>query len=270
MKAIVCNKYGTPDDLEILDIEKPVPGDDEILVHVRAASITYSNLILILGKPFIARLMGLGFLKPKCRILGSDIAGVVESVGKSTSFFKPGDEVYGDLSEYGRGGFAEYVCAPENALALKPSNADFIEASTLPEASLVALQALRDHGCIEAGQDVLIYGASGGIGTYAVQLAHYFGAKVTGVCGPDNQQLVRSLGADMVLDYTRQDFTAGDKRYDLIVSTAGYRPLRDYEKSLNPCGRYVCTGGKMKQIFQAMLLGQLRSKSTGSSLGVCW
>ncbi len=267
MKAVECKRYGTPENLEIIDVEKPVPGANEVLVRVHAASITYSNLILIRGKPFIARMMGLGLMRPKFRILGSDVAGVIESVGADVSSLKPGDEVFGDLSNASRGSFAEFVCAPENALALKPANADFVQAAALPEASLVALQALRDHGKIRAGMEVLIYGASGGIGSYAVQLARYFGAHVTAVCGPSNLEVVKSLGADQVIDYTKDDFVSSGARYDLIVSTAGYRHIRDYKKALNPEGIYVSTGGHMKQIFQAMLLGPLYSEKKGRKLG---
>ncbi|MCP4400367.1 MAG: NAD(P)-dependent alcohol dehydrogenase [bacterium] len=254
MQAIVCTQYGPPDILELKEVEKPIPRDDEVLVQVHAASVTFSNLMLVKGKPLIGRLF-FGLLKPKYTIPGSDIAGRVEAFGRNVTQFQPGDEVFGDLSECGRGGFAEYVCAPKDALALKPANLSFEDAAVVPEAALVALQALRDHGQIQKGRKVLIYGASGGIGTFAVQIAKYFEAEVTGVCSTRNVEMVRSLGADHVIDYTQEDFTQNGLRYDLIVATVGYRSIFEYKRALSPGGIYVSTGGTMSQIFQAMLLG---------------
>ena len=254
MKAIVCTQYGPPEVLELKELEKPIPRDDDVLVHVHAASVTYSNLMLVRGEPFVGRLF-FGLLKPKYKIPGSDIAGRVEAVGRNVTQFQPGDEVFGDLSNCGRGGFAEYVCAPKDALALKPANISFEEAAAVPEAALVALQALRDKGQIQKGQNVLIYGASGGIGTFAVQIAKYFGAEVTGVCSTRNVDMVRSIGADHVIDYTQEDFTQNGQHYDLIVATAGYRSIFDYKRALSPRGMYVSTGGSMAQTFQAMLIG---------------
>jgi NADPH:quinone reductase-like Zn-dependent oxidoreductase len=204
MKAVVCTKYGPPDVLKLEEVPEPTPGDGEVLVKVHAASVTYSNLMLVRGEPFVGRLMGIGLLKPKQKIPGSDIAGRVEAVGRNVKRFRPGDEVYGDLSGCGRGGYAEYVCAPENALGLKPVNMSFEEAAAVPEAALVALQALRDKGQIQPGQKVLINGASGGVGTFAVQIAKYFGAEVTGVCSTRNLDMVRSIGADHIIDYTEE------------------------------------------------------------------
>jgi NADPH:quinone reductase-like Zn-dependent oxidoreductase len=267
MRAIVCEKFGPPEVLKLVEIQKPVPGDDEVLVEIYAASMTYSNLMLVSGKPFVGRLMGMGLQKPKYQIPGSDIAGKVVAVGKDIKVFHPGDEVYGDLSNCGRGGFAEYVCAPENALGLKPVNSTFAEAAAVPEAALVALQALRDNGRIKEGHKVLIYGASGGIGTFAVQIAKYFGAQVTGVCSTRNLELVRSIGADEVIDYTREDFTKSGLRYDLIIAAAGYRSIFDYKSALNPKGIYVSTGGSMVQTFQALLLGPLVSLGGNKKLG---
>ena len=266
MKAIVCTRYGPPDVLKLEEIQKPTPGDDEILVEVHAASVNYSNLILVRGKPFVARL-GFGLLKPKLKIPGSDIAGRVEAVGRNAKQFQPGDEVFGDLSNCGRGGYAGYVCVPENVLALKPANISFEEAAAVPEAALVALQALRDKGQIKAGQKVLIYGASGGIGTFAVQIAKYFGAQVTGVCSTRKLDMVRSIGADHVIDYTQEDFTQNGQRYDLIVATAGYRSIFDYKRALSPKGMYVATGGSMAQIFQGLLIGPWISMTGSKKLG---
>jgi len=269
MKAIVCTHYGPPEDLKLEEIPKPAPTDDEVLVKVHAASVTFSNLALISGRPFVARLTGLGLIKPATRIPGSDIAGLVEAVGRNAKKFLPGDEVFGDLSVCGRGGLAGYVCAPEHALAKKPANLSFAEAAAVPEASLVALQALRDHGQIKSGQKVLIVGASGGIGTFAIQIAKYFGAEVTGVCSTRNADIVRSLGADHVIDYTKEDFTKTGQQYDLILATAGYRPILDYRRALGPGGIYVATGGAMAQIFEGILLGPFLStggKKMGSML----
>ena len=255
MKAIVYQKYGSPDVLELKDVEKPTPKDNEVLVKVHATSIVFSDLAFVRGKPFLVRMMGSGLLKPKQKILGVDVAGRVEAVGASAKQFHPGDEVFGDLSGCGRGCYAEYVCAPENALALKPANCSFEEAAAVPESAVVALQGLRDKGRIQPGQKVLVNGASGGIGTFAVQIAKSFGAEVTGVCGTRNLDMVRSIGADHVIDYTQQDFTKNGERYDLILATAGYRSIFDYKRALSPRGIHVVTGGSMAQIFQPMLIG---------------
>jgi NADPH:quinone reductase-like Zn-dependent oxidoreductase len=255
MKAILCTKYGPPEVLQLKEVERPTPRDDEVLVKVHATSVVYSDMAFVRGKPFLVRLMGSGLLKPRHKILGVDVAGRVEAVGRNVKQFQAGDEVFGDLSECGRGGYAEYVCARENALALKPANCSFEEAAAVPESAVVALQGLRDKGRIQPGHKVLVNGASGGIGTFAVQIAKSFGAEVTGVCSTRNLEMVRSIGADHVIDYTQEDFTKNGRSYDLILATAGYRSLFDYKRSLSPKGIYVVTGGSMAQIFQPMLLG---------------
>jgi NADPH:quinone reductase-like Zn-dependent oxidoreductase len=255
MKAIVYTEYGPPDVLQLKGVAKPAPNDNEVLIRVHATSVVFSDLAFVRGKPFLVRLMGSGILKPRYRILGVDVAGRVEAVGENVKNFHPGDEVFGDLSGYGRGGYAEYVCAPEKALALKPANCSFEEAAAVPESAVVALQGLRDKGQIQPAQKVLVNGASGGIGTFAVQIAKSFGAEVTGVCSTRNVDMVRSIGADRVIDYTKEDFTKNGQRYDLILATAGYRSLFDYNRALSPKGIYVVTGGSMAQIFQPMLLG---------------
>jgi NADPH:quinone reductase-like Zn-dependent oxidoreductase len=254
MKAIIYTKYGPPDVLQLKEVEKPTPKDNEVLIKVHAASVNYPDWGLLRGKPFVARLWS-GLLKPKHTIPGDDIAGQVEAVGRNVKQFQPGDEVFGDISGCGRGGFAEYVCVPENALALKPASTTFEEAAAVPMAAVVALQGLRDKGQIQQGQKVLINGASGGIGTFAVQIAKSFGTEVTGVCSTRNLDMVRSIGADQVIDYTGEDFTQNEQRYDLILATAGYRSIFDYKRALSPKGIYVSTGGSMAQTFQAMLLG---------------
>ncbi|UCG56609.1 MAG: NAD(P)-dependent alcohol dehydrogenase, partial [Phycisphaerales bacterium] len=205
MKAIVYTEYGPPDVLRLEEIEKPTPSDNEVLVKVHATSIVYSDLAFVRGKPFLVRLVS-GLLKPK-NILGADIAGQVEAVGTTAKQFQPGDEVFGDISGCGWGGFAEYAAVPENALVLKPANLTFEEAAAAPQAAVVALQGLRDKGQIQPGQKILIIGASGGIGTFGVQIAKSFGAEVTGVCSTRNLDMVRSIGADQVIDYTQEDFT---------------------------------------------------------------
>jgi NADPH:quinone reductase-like Zn-dependent oxidoreductase len=262
MKAIVYTKYGPPDVLNLEEVQKPTPDDDEVLVEIHAASVNYANPALVRGEPFMLRLYG-GLREPKYKIPGGDIAGRVEAVGRNVKQFQPGDEVFGDISDCGFGAFAEYVSAPENALALKPANISFEAAAAVPQAALVALQGLRDKGQIQAGQKVLINGASGGNGTFAVQIAKSFGAEVTGVCSTRNVDLVRSIGADRVIDYTQEDFTQNGQRYDLILAVAGYRSIFDYKRALSPRGIYVSAGGSMAQIYQAMLLGPLISM-TGS------
>lgn len=260
MKAIVYTEFGAPDVLRVEEVEEPIPADNEALVRVQAVSINFGDVSFVRGKPLVVRLMGAGLLRPTYTTLGSDIAGRVVAIGKSVRQVQPGDEVYGDLSESGWGGWAEYASVPEQVLAPKPANLTFEQAAAVPQAATVALQGLRDVGQIRPGQSVLIYGASGGIGTFAVQMAKLFGAEVTGVCSTRNLEMVRSIGADHVIDYTREDFAQSDQRYDLIMATAGYRSLFDYRRALNPQGIYVMAGGAMAQVFQALLLGPWASK----------
>jgi NADPH:quinone reductase-like Zn-dependent oxidoreductase len=271
MKAILLTKYGSPQRvLHLAEVEKPTPKEDEVLVKVHAASVTFSNLIMVTGSPFVMRLIAGGLFKPKPVILGSDVTGQVEAVGKDVKQFRSGDEVFGYLAgdDGKKGGYAEYVCAPEKAFGLKPVNLSWEQAAAVPEAALVALQAVRDDGQIQKGQKVLVYGASGGIGTFTVQIAKALGADVTGVCSTKNVDLVRSLGADHVIDYTKEDFTKNGQRYDLIVATAGYRSIYEYKRALSPKGIYVCTGGAWSQIFQALLLAKRLSEPAGKKLGV--
>jgi NADPH:quinone reductase-like Zn-dependent oxidoreductase len=255
MKAIVYEAYGPPDVLELEAVEKPVPRDDEVLVSVHAAALNYVDWALLRGIPFLIRMMSGGLSKPKNTILGADIAGRVEAIGRGVTQFQPGDEVFGDISDYGFGGFAEYVSAPESQLARKPANTSFEEAAAVPMSGVVALQGLRDKGGVQPGQKVLIVGASGGNGTFAVQIAKSFGAEVTGVCSTRNLDMVRSIGADHVIDYTQEDFAQGEERYDLILGAGGYRSIFDYRRALRPEGTYVMVGGGMAQVYEAMLLG---------------
>ena len=249
MKAIVYAKYGPPEDvLEYKEVEKPTPKDNEVLVKIYAASICWADEAAVRGKPFLVRATH-GLLKPKNKILGTDIAGQVEAVGGNVKQFKPGDEVFGDIGEWGFGAFAEYVSVPENALALKPVNITYEEAAAVPQYALVALQGLRDEGQIQPGQKVLINGASGGIGTFAVQIAKSFGAEVTGVCSTRNLDMVRSIGADHVIDYTQEDFTQNQQGYDLILDIVANRSISDYTRALSTKGNYVAVAFKPGAMF---------------------
>jgi len=266
MRAIVCGKYGPPDVLELKEVEKPLPGDDEVLIKVHAASVNAYDWHFLRGDPFVARLY-FGLLKPKHKILGADVAGRVDTIGRDVKQFQPGDEVFGDISECGNGAYAEYVCARANALVLKPANTTFEEAAAVPFAAVTALQGLRDKGQIRPGQKVLINGASGGVGTFAVQIAKSFGAEVTGVCSTRNVDMVRSIGADHVVDYTQEDFTKNGQLYDLILAANGYQPISAYKRSLSPKGVYVMAGGSGAQIFQAMFLGTWISMTGSKKMG---
>lgn len=267
MKAIICTKYGPPDVLQFQEVAKPAPTADEVLVKIHAASVNMYDWHLLTADIPLVRLMGGGLLRPKVAIPGEDIAGRIEAAGSNVRQFRPGDEVFGDLAACGSGGFAEYVAVPESALALKPAQLSFEEAAAAPMAALTALQGLRDAGRIQAGQKVLINGASGGVGTFAVQIAKAFGADVTAVCSTRNLELARSLGADRVIDYTQEDFTGARQTYDLIFAANGYKPLSAYKRALAPQGIYVMAGGKPGQIFQAMLLGSWMSEKGGRKLG---
>jgi NADPH:quinone reductase-like Zn-dependent oxidoreductase len=268
MKAIVYTQYGSPDVLQLKEVEKPTPRDNEVLLKVYATSVNAGDLHILRADPFLIRLMGYGLLKPKNKILGAAIAGRIEAIGGNVKQFQPGDDVFGDLSESGkRGGFAEYVCASADALVLKPSRLSFEEAAAVPVAAVTALQGLRDKGHIQAGQKVLINGASGGVGTFAVQIAKSFGAEVTAVCSTSNVDAARSMGADHVIDYTKEDFTQNGQHYDLIVAANGNRSISEYKRALRPNGTYVVTGGSKKQTYQAMALGPWISMTGTKKMG---
>jgi len=267
MKAIVYTKYGPPDVLQLKEVEKPTPKDNEVLIKVHAASVNDWDWGLLRGKPFVNRLL-FGLLKPKIKILGVDIAGQVEAVGRNVKQFQPGDEVFGDISGCGWGSFAEYVCARENALALKPASMTFEEAAAVPQAAVLALQGLRDKGQIQPGQKVLINGAGGGAGTFAVQIAKSFGAEVTGVDSTSKLDMMRSIGADQVIDYTKEDFTKNGQRYDLILDFAAYHSIFDYKRALSPKGIYVMVGGSMALMFQVLFLGLLISMTGSKKMGI--
>lgn len=248
MKAVVYKKKSYPDKLVLCDIEKPVPNDSEVLIKVFAVSLNAADY----------RSMKMRII-PKRKIFGADIAGQIESVGKNISSFRTGDEVMGDLASYGFGGLAEYVTAPERAVIFKPKQISFEEAATIPMAAVTALQALRDKANIQKGQRVLIVGCAGGVGTFAIQLAKYFKAEVTGVCSSKNVQQTLSLGADYVFDYTKEDFTESNKRYNIILGINGNYPLLAYKKNLTSNGIYVMVGGSISQIFKSLLFGWLLS-----------
>jgi len=238
MKAMVQDTYGSAEVLELREIDKPEIADDQVLVRVRAAGVNPADWAVMRGLPYVARPV-YGLRKPKNPVRGTDVAGQVEAVGTSVTRFRPGDEVFG----WCVGAYAEYASVSEDALALKPANLTFVQAASVPMAGLVALQALRDHGNVQAGQSVLINGASGGIGTFAVQIAKSLGAQVTGVCSTGNADMVRSIGADLVIDYTQKDFTQGGQRYDFILDNVANHPLSDLRGALTPTGTLVPNGG---------------------------
>jgi len=265
MKAIVYTKYGSPEVLRLEEVEKPTPKDDEVLVKVHATSINAADWHLLTAEIFLVRLEA-GLFKPKNTILGCDIAGQVEAVGKDVKQFKPGDAVFGEVLLNNYGSFAEYVVAPESVLAMKPANLSFDEAACVPLAAIAVLQGLRDLGHVQSGQKVLINGASGGVGTFAVQIAKYYGADVTAVCSTRNMDMARTLGADRVIDYTKEDFTQNWQRYDLILAVNGYHPISDYKRALSPKGIYVMTGGSIGQLLEVMLQGPRMSKKDGQQM----
>jgi NADPH:quinone reductase-like Zn-dependent oxidoreductase len=269
MKAIICPKYGSPDVLQLRDVVNPVPQEDEVLIEIHAASLNSRDLRMLRANPFFMRLMPGGLFRPKNKILGADVAGQVEAVGSNARQFKPGDEIFGFLpSATGRGTFAEYVCAKENLIMLKPTNLTFEQAAAVPLAAMTALQGLRDNGNIQPGQKVLIQGASGGVGTFAVQIAKAFGAEVTAVCSTRNLEMVRSLGADHVIDYKKVDFTQSGKQYDLILAVNGYHPISDYLRALKPQGTYVVAGGSILQLIQAGSNKKRNSNTGGQKIVV--
>jgi NADPH:quinone reductase-like Zn-dependent oxidoreductase len=268
MKAIVQTQYGAPlNVLQFKEVEKPSPQDNEVLIKVHAASVNAAEWHIVRGQPFLVRPMVGGLFKPSKAIPGADVAGHVEAVGRNVTQFKPGDEVFGDLSAVGWGAFAEYVCAHENALVLKPANITFEQAASVPLAGNTALQGLRDKGQIQPGQKVLINGASGGVGSFAVQIAKALGAEVTGVCSTQKVEMVRSLGADHVIDYKRENVTQNGQRYDIILDIGAYRSFRDYRRILTPRGIYILAGGSTPRLFQTMIFGPMVSAKDGQKFG---
>lgn len=263
MKAILFPTYGSPDVLQLQEVAKPTPTQDQLLIKIVAVAANPLDWHRMRADPFLVRLSD-GLRKPKDPRLGADIAGIVEAVGPAVTQFKPGDEVFGEI---GAGGFAEYACVPEKVLAPKPANCTFAEAAAVPVAGFTALQGLRDKGKMQAGQKVLINGASGGVGTYAVQIAKAFGAEVTGVCSTRNLDLVRSLGADQVIDYTQTDFTRAGHRYDLILDAIGNYTVADYRRALTPQGVCAVAGfTTITRLLNVILFGSRGGQQVASFL----
>jgi NADPH:quinone reductase-like Zn-dependent oxidoreductase len=263
MKAIVYDKYGSPDVLRLEEVDMPNPREHEVLIKIHAVSINGSDREGLIGKPLYARVGGLR--RPGDPILGSDIAGRVEQVGKNIRQFKVGDEVFGEIPGY-HGGFAEYACASEETLAIKPASLSFEEASAIPQGGTIAINGIREKGQVRAGQNVLINGAGGSAGTFAVQLAKFYGAEVTGVDSAGKLDFLRSLGADHVIDYTREDFTKIGKQYDLILDLIAHRSVFAYQRAVRPSGTYFFTGGSVATLFQILLLGPWIQKRTGKNI----
>ena len=265
MKAIVYTEYGPPEALQLKEVAKPTPKDDEVLIKVLAASVNRSDWEGLRGKPLYARLGGL--LRPRQQRLGSDIAGRVEVAGRNVSRFQPGDEVFGDILPR-LGGFAEYVCARESVLALKPASMTFEQVAAIPQAAVIAIQGIRDKGHVQPGQKVLINGAGGGAGTFAVQLAKLYGAEVTGVDNTGKLDFMRSLGADHVIDHTREDFTKNREQYDLILDIVAHRSVFAYKRALGSNGSYFLAGGSVATMMQILVVGPWIGRTTGKKIRI--
>ncbi len=268
MKAVVYTTYGSPDVLRVEEVEKPVPAEHEVLLKIHASAINSWDWDLLRGKPYLYRLM-FGLFKPKSRfrILGADISGIVEAVGKDVTRFKPGDAVFGDISEHW-GGFAEYVCVNEKALTHKPEKLSHEEAASIPQAAVLAYQSLFDHRTVKPGDAVLIIGAGGGVGTFALQMAKASGAAVTCVDRKEKLDMLRSLGADVVIDHIQDDFSKRDTRYDVIIDVVANHSIFTYNRCLKPNGHFVMVGGTISSLLQAALIGPLLSKMGGKKLGI--
>lgn len=265
MRAMVYSAYGQPDVLRLEEVDKPIPKDDEVLIKPHAVSLNASDWEFLTGSPLYARIGGL--FKPYNKILGSDIAGTIVATGKNVSRFRTGDAVVGDAI-FKTGGLADYAAVPEKLLIKKPENIGFSEAAAIPQAGVVALQGLRDKGRVQAGDHVLINGAGGGAGTFAIQLAKMYGAAVTGVDSAEKQETMRGAGADHVLDYREDDFAAGGESYDLILDLVAYRSMFHHKRALKPCGRYVIVGGAVPRLLQTLMLGPFVKKLSGKEMGI--
>ena len=265
MKAIIHTKYGSPDVLQLKEVERPTPKDNEVLIKVQAVSVNRSDWENLTGSPLYSRFGGL--LRPRHKILGSDIAGRVEITGRKIKQFQIGDEVFGDVS-FRMGGFAEYVCALEETLALKPASMTFEEVAAIPQGAVIALQGIRDKGHVQPGQKILINGAGGGAGMFALQLAKLYGAEVTGVDNSGKLDFMRSLGADHVIDYTQEDFTKNGQQYDLILDVVANRSVFAYKRALSPKGSYFAVGGSISTLFQILILGPWIRRTTGKKIRI--
>ena len=269
MRAIIRSRYGSPDVLKLIEVANPVPKNGEVLVRARAASLNADDLDYMYGRPGFVRI-GTGLRRPKHRGLGLDVAGQVEAVGQDVTHLHPGDEVFGNMTQHGFGAFAEYVCAPAIAFALKPAGLTFEEAATVPHGAVLALQGLRGKGQVQPGDRVLINGAGGSVGVFAVQIAKHFGAEVTGVDSAGKLDMLRSIGADHVIDYARDDFTRDRERYDRILDVVGRRSTFDCRRALGPKGRYVMVGGSTGRILDVLILGSLVSIGSRKKVGLMW
>ncbi len=267
MKAFVCEQYGPPEKMRMLEVPRPTPGPDEVLVKVYRTALNAADWRLLVGDPFLVRLM-MGLFRPKYKILGADFSGVIDAVGAKVKQFQPGDEVFGDVANYRWGAFGEYLCSTESFLAPKPPSMSFDDAAAIPMAGLTALQGLRDLGELKPGEKVAVNGASGGVGTFAVQVAKLLGAEVTAVCSSMKVEMAKELGADDVIDYQKEDFTCRAGGYDVIFAANGYHPLADYKRALKPGGRYVVAGGTNRQFFETMALGQLSFRRSGKKIAL--
>ena len=268
MKAFIYKKYGYPDVLRLEEVEKPIPKANEIRIKIHAASINSWDWDLLRGEPFIVRLAGGGLTKPIKNIIGCDVAGVVDAIGKKVTKFKIGDAVFGDLSGDKWGGFAEYVCGSENSFISKPKSMTFEQAAAFPQAAVMALQGVRDYGTVQPGQRVLINGAGGGVGSFAIQLAKLYGATVTGVDHTAKLEMMINLGADHVIDYTQEDFTKGNIQYDLILDVVGHHSIFDYKRVLTPGGMYRMIGGNTGLIFQSIFIAPMISLTSNKKMGI--
>ena len=268
MKGIVRHEYGSADDvLELANMDMPVVGEDEVLVRIEAAGVNMADVDYLLGRPSFARL-GTGLRTPKDKRLGLDLAGQVERVGNKVTRLRPGDEVFGDLTDYGFGAFAEYACAHEDAFALKPTNMTMEQAAVIPQAGVMALQGMRLKRRIEPGDKVLINGAGGNVGPFAVQIAKSYGAEVTGVDRSTKLDMLREIGADHVIDYAKEDFTRNGQRYDRILDVAAFRTISDYKRAMSPNGVYIAIPGTLRGVFRSMLVGPLSSLFSGRKMGM--
>ena len=268
MKAIVYHKYGTPEVLQLKEVPTPTPKDNEVLIKIHATSVNSWDWDLLRGTPFLVRLVGGGISKPKISILGADIAGTVEATGKNVTRFKVGDEAFGDLSGGNWGGFAEFVCAQEKELALKPPRISFEQAASLPQAAVMALQGVRDYGKVKPGHKVLINGAGGGIGSFAIQMAKEAGVEITGVDSAIKFELMKSLGANHTIDYKQEDFTKNGEQYDLILDVVGHHSIYDYKRALTPTGNYRMIGGPTPLIFQSVFVAPFITMFTEKKMGI--
>ncbi|TFH06524.1 MAG: NAD(P)-dependent alcohol dehydrogenase [Candidatus Thorarchaeota archaeon] len=267
MKAIVGKRYGAPENLQFREVEKPTPRDNEVLIEVHASSLNAADFERLRGS-LITRMTGPQ--RPKDKIPGTDVAGTVEAVGSTITQFQPGDEIVGDLFYSGSGAFAEYVCAPEKVLTLKPSTMTFEQAATYPQAAIIALQSLRGDREIQPGQKVLVNGAGGGMGTFAVQIAKYYGAEVTGVDSAEKLDMLHSIGADHTIDYTQTDYTNIGQCYDLILDTVANRSISDYKRALTSDGLFVMVGGSRSALFQAAIIAPLKTRNDSRKMGINW